>query len=357
MSGAQRKAIPQAVQSAVLVANRHACCVCQQPRVQLHHIDGDPSNNDPSNIAAVCLTHHDMASMVIGLTKKLQPDQVRHYKATWEASCARDIWALSRERFTFHYCVYKNPPRIREALMSLPMHERRQAVARIQDALIDEQDPKDRDDIWGYNLAPATTEATKVALTSLFLGEDAPSYLPIKQPHPEDPYYPFGMSTQEAMTTFHHYDLWCQVACQVLAAARGSLPLEDIYDCETEDETDGYAGRLVNFRLSIRGAGIKVPRMWKTHPTSSIRARAKRGDRAMSVKMALRTMYLFSDTAAINLRSGRVSGLGIFSGATENPSGGLDLTVVPLLIGTGGWITDPQHYPKDFATTRTARTE
>jgi hypothetical protein len=136
----------------------------------------------------------------------------------------------------------------------------------------------------------------------------------------------------------------------VLAAARGTTPLEDLYACQDEEQTDAFAGRLVTFRLSVRGKGIKVPSQWKTHPMAEIRAREKRGDRAMTVKMGLRTMYVFSDTATISLRQGRVSGLGLFLGATTNETGGLDFNVAPLLIGTGGWITNPEDYPSDFAT-------
>ena len=75
----QRTPIPQFIQNSVLLGNRHACFVCQKPRVQLHHIDGNPNNNDPINIAALCLDHHDMATMQMGLTKKLQPQQIRKY--------------------------------------------------------------------------------------------------------------------------------------------------------------------------------------------------------------------------------------------------------------------------------------
>lgn len=353
---AKRTPIPQSAQTAVLMANRHACCVCQKPRVQLHHIDGDPSHNDPANIAALCLDHHDMASMVLGLTKKLQPDHVRRYKEQWEKHCAEEIWSLSRRRFTFHYCVYKNPPRIIPALLQLSDQERREAVVHIQQTLSGEQGPKDRDWSWGYNLAPATTQQTLRALRSIYDGESHPSYLPGFEAHPADPNYPAGMSTEAAMRGFHMHDLWCQVACQVLAAARGTAPLEDLFACASEADTDPYAGQLVTFRLSVMGRGVKPASFWRTNPTFTIRAKARRGDRLMSVQMALRTMYVFSDTATINLRKGRVSGLGLFNGAIENDKGGLDLTVSPLLIGTGGWNTDPQDYPKDFATDPDART-
>lgn len=55
--------------------------------------------------------------------------------------------------------------------------------------------------------------------------------------------------------------------------------------------------------------------------------------------MHLRNMYVFSDTAALNLRSSRVCGIGVFSGATLDVVDGkkeMTLRVLPLLIGQGG---------------------
>jgi hypothetical protein len=59
--------------------------------VQLHHIDSNPSNNVTENIAALCLPHHDMATMTIGLTKKLKPEEVRAYKA--ESRHSKALWS------------------------------------------------------------------------------------------------------------------------------------------------------------------------------------------------------------------------------------------------------------------------
>jgi len=101
---------------------------------------------------------------------------------------------------------------------------------------------------------------------------------------------------------------------------------------------------LVNFRLSVIGKGIHIPKMWREHPVGSIQARKTIKKRLYRIQMQLRTMYLFSDTAAVNLRRGRVSGLGIFSGAMVGGGGVVEFTVVPLIIGTGGWNIYPEHY-------------
>lgn len=334
----KRPPIPRAVQNAVLLGNRHACCVCQRPRVQLHHIDGNSANNDPENIAALCLDHHDMASMQTGLTKKLQPDQIRTYKAAWEGKCRNDFQALSRKRFTFFYCMYKNPPRLLEAFYSLSDAERNGAAARIGDRLRDEQSAKDAGFFsFAASSVPQVNDATLEALQSVADGEKYPSYLGRFKSHPADPNYSTDLSTQAAMVAYHKYDLWCQIVAQTLAEARGTIPIEDLFKFGTDEEMNAFEGSLVTFALSVHGKGLRPPGMWEEHPVASLQARTKIGKQIFRVKMQLRTMYLFSDTASVNLRQARASGLGIFLGATKNDAGEIEVALVPLLIGTGGW--------------------
>ncbi|WP_294121799.1 HNH endonuclease signature motif containing protein [Sphingomonas sp.] len=329
------------------MANRHACCVCQKTRVQIHHIDGDPSNNDPKNLAAVCLEHHDMATATSGLTKKLKPDDVRAYKEKWEAACACDILALARKRFTFYYCIYKNPQRLREAYAALAESERQAAVLRVLDRLTGEQEIKAKDDLWGMNAVPEVNEWTKLAVRSVYMGEPHPSFVKQFKPHPLDPHYSTETPTQDALAAYHLYDLWCQVVGQTLAEARGTMPLEDLYLYETEEELDDFAGQLVTFRLSIRGKNIALPRQWEEVPVGTLTATAKVSGRRVKVKMQIRTMYMFSDTSAINLARGRISGLGIFQGGVVEGDT-VELIVVPLLIGAGGWNLYPEQYPREY---------
>lgn len=331
-----RVQIPQAIQTEVLIRNRHACCVCQKLRVQLHHIDGDPSNNDPENIAALCLDHHDMASMQIGLTKKLQPDQIRSYKTQWESVCEVDARALSRKRFAFYYSMYKNPPRLLAAYQSLTDEERTIAAFGIESRLRAEAD-KNADPLSDFaGTVPKLNNWTLHALHSAAAGEVYPSYLSRFAPHPGDPNYSTDLSTQEAMVTFHQYDLWCQVVAQVLAEARGTIPLEDLFKLKTESEINAFAGGLVTFRLGIYGKGLVPPTMWEKQPLASLQAREKNRRQLFRIQMQLRNMYLFSNTASVNLKRAKVSGLGVFGGAVKNDAREIVLTIIPLLIGMGG---------------------
>lgn len=324
----------------MLIANRHACCVCQKPHVQLHHIDDNPSHNDPANIACLCLNHHNMATMVVGLTKKLQPDAVRAYKAEWELHCSNDILALSRQRFTFYYCIYKNPQRIIGAFASLSEAERVSAAQSLRDRLLDEEPRKKEDSLFGFNAVPRVDEHTGQALDSIFKGEATPAYLKPADLkfEPDEPY-----RSPDHYMAYHKYDLWCQIAGQTLAEARGTIPLEDLFKFETAEEIDKFSGSLISYRLSVRGKGVRPPRFHKEVPTASLHAKKKAGETTYNVEMNIRTVEIFSDTSAMNLQRGRISGLAILAGA-QGKANAININLAPLLIGTGGWNIYPKNY-------------
>lgn len=336
----RRPSIPAKVQSAVLLANRHACCVCQKPRVQLHHIDEDPSNNVSDNLAALCTDHHDMASMQIGLTKKLTAAQVRVYKKQWEQRCERDLLALARDREAYFCTLYKNPPRVRELFSRLDPDVRHRAVERVM-ALISEEEPKKAAE-GGFNFQslPRTDQKTLMCLSSAALGELWPQWLQRVPGHPEDPDLPTDLSPPYGMAAFHTFDQYVQVLVQVLSACSTPVPLEDLLKLKSESALNAMAGCLVSFRERAYGKGIASPRAAADQPTGRVLLRTKIGVVTYRTEMALRNMYVFSDTAAINLRSSRVCGIGVFGGADVKRTSGattITLNVVPLLIGMGGF--------------------
>src|SRR6266852_5884563 len=53
-----RKAVPKATRSQVLAEFNHRCAVCGTDRPQIHHIDENPSNNDPMNLIPLCPNCH-----------------------------------------------------------------------------------------------------------------------------------------------------------------------------------------------------------------------------------------------------------------------------------------------------------
>jgi len=67
-----RKALTEKQRPDILIANRHACCICAESGGQIHHINGDPSDNTPENLAVLCLPHHDKATSLDIRVSKLE---------------------------------------------------------------------------------------------------------------------------------------------------------------------------------------------------------------------------------------------------------------------------------------------
>lgn len=66
--------------------NRHICCVCHSmyKDVQIHHIDGTPSNNRLDNLAALCSDCHSKVTSDAGLGRRYTVGELRKYKQEWE---------------------------------------------------------------------------------------------------------------------------------------------------------------------------------------------------------------------------------------------------------------------------------
>lgn len=86
----RRSQIPDRVAVEVLFRSDHTCCVCESKgkEVQLHHIDGNPSNNKSDNLAVVCLECHSRVTRSAGLGRGYRPSEVRKYKRSWEQRIA-----------------------------------------------------------------------------------------------------------------------------------------------------------------------------------------------------------------------------------------------------------------------------
>lgn len=88
-----RVRIPSQIRRSLLDANRGVCCVCKKrgAGVNIHHIDEDPSNNDPANLAVVCVRDHDRhhrPNAYVDTHPELTVDRLRHFKNQWERTVA-----------------------------------------------------------------------------------------------------------------------------------------------------------------------------------------------------------------------------------------------------------------------------
>lgn len=80
-----REPIPPAVAADALYRSDRTCCVCNQPGrpTQIHHIDGDPSNNRPDNLAVLCLLCHNDTEVRGGFGRQLSAPVVTRYRDAW----------------------------------------------------------------------------------------------------------------------------------------------------------------------------------------------------------------------------------------------------------------------------------
>ena len=100
-----RVPIPNQVKAYVLFASDRTCCVCEQRGrpVQIHHVDEDPSNNDLSNLAVLCLLCHNDTMVRGGFGRQLTASLVATYREAWVARVAerrRQADALTVQRQT-----------------------------------------------------------------------------------------------------------------------------------------------------------------------------------------------------------------------------------------------------------------
>jgi hypothetical protein len=91
---AKRKPVPSNVQQQIFLSSRRRCCLCfwldqidEVVKGQIAHLDDDPSNNDPSNLAFLCLRHHDEYDGKTSVSKGLQRGEV----ATWRDELYKEM--------------------------------------------------------------------------------------------------------------------------------------------------------------------------------------------------------------------------------------------------------------------------
>jgi hypothetical protein len=95
-----RPPVPASATKELKTKNMFMCCICRNPdsayELQIHHTDGNPSNNALDNLALLCFGHHNQANIGLGSGatgqgQKLTPRDVRVFKKQWEESVARRL--------------------------------------------------------------------------------------------------------------------------------------------------------------------------------------------------------------------------------------------------------------------------
>jgi hypothetical protein len=74
----------------VMLASRRRCCLCvglerdyRVKRLQIAHIDRNPSHSQADNLVPLCLPHHDEYDSRSRHTKALRPLELRYYRDAW----------------------------------------------------------------------------------------------------------------------------------------------------------------------------------------------------------------------------------------------------------------------------------
>ena len=80
-----RTQVPSDVAAYVQFACDRTCCVCEvrgKP-IQIHHLDEDPSNHIPDNLAVLCLECHNETQVRGGFGRRLTPEVITRYRDGW----------------------------------------------------------------------------------------------------------------------------------------------------------------------------------------------------------------------------------------------------------------------------------
>jgi hypothetical protein len=80
-----RTPVPGNVSAEVMFQHDRTCCICCEPglAVQIHHLDEDPTNHAISNLAVLCLEHHEQTQVRGGFGRKLTASDVVRHRDDW----------------------------------------------------------------------------------------------------------------------------------------------------------------------------------------------------------------------------------------------------------------------------------
>ncbi len=80
-----RISIPDDLATKVMFDSDRTCCVCrlEKIKIQIHHVDSDPSNNSYNNLAVLCLNCHSEAHTNPAFSRRLGPDLILMYNKSW----------------------------------------------------------------------------------------------------------------------------------------------------------------------------------------------------------------------------------------------------------------------------------
>lgn len=84
--------IPNDIAAKILFKSDRTCVVCRikSKPIQIHHVDGNNSNDDINNLAVLCLDCHNETQIKGGFHRKLDDEQIILYRDDWYSIVSRD---------------------------------------------------------------------------------------------------------------------------------------------------------------------------------------------------------------------------------------------------------------------------
>ena len=86
----KRPKISQDTVDRLLVSCKHSCCICEKFGVEIHHIDGNPSNNQEDNLIPLCGSCAKWVHVKFSSEARIHgysPEQLKIYKLNWIKKC------------------------------------------------------------------------------------------------------------------------------------------------------------------------------------------------------------------------------------------------------------------------------
>ena len=132
---ARRKSIPKDLVADITSACRRRCCICfaldkddGEKRGQISHLDRDPSNNAPDNLAFLCLRHHDEYDTRPSQSKGFTIDEAKRYRTELLAYVAQTLPAPDDEIVAALMYAFDRPA------FRTPFHQE-SSLSRFRDAI------------------------------------------------------------------------------------------------------------------------------------------------------------------------------------------------------------------------------
>lgn len=331
------KTLTKTLRSKLLLANRHACCICGKIDVQIHHINSDNTDNGWENLAPLCLEHHDKATAPQGLTASLKPHEISTYKEKWEEDCASFTNNISRSRTAFFMVDYKNAERIRQLYAQLTIPELNGAYQILKKELIEEASLRE-EQRFNVSMEPNLDWAPHIAemVEAVKLGDPHPKIFSKATGHPQDPLYPTDFAFEEGSIK-PMYDIWCQIMIRCLILSRKTYDIENIMLLENPSELN-ISGSLITFNGKLRG---DISNHYnETSPLGFTVLRVLKNNIIWLSKLSIKQYYVYSESAAYTLSDGRGNGVLMFRNISNIRETSkcriVKFQCTPLIIGSGG---------------------